>query len=70
MAAKCFSEIDWLTDPHQILSRLVASSTMNLSLGERPVYSPVSTTNAPPGAKSPSPRLIASSYKQGAAMFQ
>jgi len=39
-------------------SRLSASSTMNLSFGERPVCWPVSTTSAPPGAKRPVPRRM------------
>src|SRR6186997_219566 len=51
-----------LTAPHQILSRLDGSSTMNLSSGERPVCLPVRTTSGPSAAMRPSPWRMASSY--------
>src|SRR6185295_5652350 len=51
-----------LTSPHQILSALHGSRTMNLSWGERPVCLPVRTTSGPSAATRPSPARIASSY--------
>ena len=50
-----------LTRPHQMWSRVVGSSTMNLSSGERPVWRPVRTTRGPSAAMMPSPRRMASS---------
>ena len=41
------------TSPHQIVSFVFASSTTNLSLGDRPVNSPVSTANAPVSGTNP-----------------
>ena len=60
-ASKCASEMRLLTGPHQMSPDDEGSSTMNLSLGERPVYSPVRVTKPPPSASSPSPRLSACS---------
>src|SRR6478735_5310825 len=51
-----------LTAPHQILSWLDGSSTMNLSSGDRPVCLPVRTTSGPSAAMRPSPWRMASSY--------
>ena len=61
--------IGWLTSPHQTLSRLDGSSTMNLSLGERPVCLPVRTTSGPSAATRPSPARIASSYSSAIDRF-
>jgi hypothetical protein len=43
----------------QIRSSEPGSRTTNLSLGERPVKRPVSTTSGPPSASLPSPRRSA-----------
>ena len=40
---------------------MLGVSTINLSLGERPVYLPVVTTSAPVSDNVPSPRLKAAS---------
>ena len=53
------------TSPHITSPLRNLSSTMNLSLGERPVYFPVSTVNAPFAASLPSPRIIACSTSTG-----
>ena len=61
-ASNCFG-IERLVDgaPPDVVARLDGSRTMNLSLGERPVNSPVSTDSGPWRASWPSPRLSASS---------
>ena len=43
--------------PNQLLSFTDASSTINLSLGERPVYFPVVARSAPVEVKMPSLRV-------------
>src|SRR5918993_840956 len=58
-----------LTDPHQILSWLDDSSTMNLSSGERPVCLPVRTTSGPSAAIRPSPSRMAASYRAAVERF-
>src|SRR5690554_5289584 len=52
---------------HHTRFSVVASRTMYLSEGERPVYLPVSATNAPSAVNCPSPRAIAASTRTGAA---
>ena len=47
LSMKDFSSILMLTGPHHTLSTLVDSSTMRLSLGERPVLAPDRTASAP-----------------------
>ncbi len=37
----------WLIFPQSIVSRVISSTTMNLSSGERPVYFPVFTEREP-----------------------
>src|SRR5688500_17978784 len=53
----------WLTSPHQTLASLECSRTMNLSLGERPVWVPVFTTSGPSAAIMPSPSRTDASYR-------
>ena len=45
--SKTSEEIGWFTVPQSILSFEIASSTINLSFGERPVYLPVFALIAP-----------------------
>ena len=54
---KCSSEIGWFTAPQAILSATDASFTINLSLGERPVYFPVEAETAPVEVNFPSFRI-------------
>ena len=49
------------TLPHAISLWIDSVSTINLSLGERPVYLPVVTTKAPVLLKEPSPKRNAAS---------
>ena len=56
--------------PHQMLSFVLSSHTINLSFGERPVNSPVSTANAPVSERTPCPSIIVSSTNSAAVKFQ
>lgn len=47
LSMKDFSSILMLTGPHHTLSTLADSSTMRLSLGDRPVFAPERTARAP-----------------------
>src|ERR1035437_6421467 len=68
--SKCFSESGWLTSPQFTWGSVVSSSTTNLSLGDRPVYCPVRTTNDPPLARFPSLRWMACSTNCAVPRFQ
>jgi hypothetical protein len=50
---------------HQMPASTEGSRTTNLSLGERPVCWPVSTSSVPPRPISPSPRRTAASTRAG-----
>ena len=72
-AAQVASEAGWLSflnssEVHQTVSLLFSSMTMNLSFGERPVYTPVMTFTAPssetcPLSKPSSSGLVSSSNR-------
>src|SRR5699024_4809419 len=49
------SEIGWFIEPQSISCSVSSSLTINLSLGERPVYLPVSILIAPDSVNTPSP---------------
>ena len=55
-SSNCSGVIDPLLS-HQTASSVVASRTTNLSLGERPVWTPVSARSAPPWMSLVSPRI-------------
>ncbi len=62
--ASNFSRLMGLFTLPQAISLCTPSvSTMNLSLGERPVYLPVVTTSAPVLLRLPSPRRSAASVR-------
>ncbi len=50
------SSSGWLCWPHQTCSEMSGPLIMNLSLGERPVLSPLRTAKVPPSRSLPSPR--------------
>ncbi|MPN10765.1 hypothetical protein SDC9_158062 [bioreactor metagenome] len=66
---KTSSSIGRFTSPQFIKPFILSCLTMNLSLGDLPVYFPVLTTNAPLSARVPSPLLTACSTKQAALKF-
>src|SRR4051795_5577247 len=68
-AANCSAVIDWLPAHHMFLS-VVASRTVNLSLGLRPVNSPVSAHSAPSADSTASPAASECSQSWGAPKFQ
>src|SRR6201998_4883913 len=68
-ASNCSAVIDWLPAHHMFLS-VVASRTVNLSLGLRPVNSPVSAHKAPAAESTASPLRTACSQSCGAPKFQ
>src|ERR1700712_3026684 len=68
-ASNCSAVIDWLPAHHMFLS-VVASRTVNLSLGLRPVNSPVSAHSAPSDDNTASPEPSECSYSCGAPKFQ
>ena len=55
-ASNCSDVIDWLPAHHMFLS-VVASRTVNLSFGLRPVNTPVSAHSAPSADNTASPAL-------------
>src|SRR3954468_1266605 len=61
--------IDWFPAHHMSLS-VVASRTVNLSFGLRPVNSPVSAHSAPSDDSTASPAASERSYSCGAPKFQ
>src|SRR5271168_5112315 len=67
--ANCSEVIDWLPAHHIFLS-VVASRTVNLSLGLRPVNSPVSAHSAPSAESTASPARTEHSVSCGAPKFQ
>ena len=62
--------VEILTSPQFISWLVVGSSTMNLSLGERPVLSPVSVTKAPSDVRNPSFLSTAKSINEMLSKFQ
>src|SRR3978361_714365 len=68
-ASNCSDVIDWLPAHHMFLS-VVASRTVNLSLGLRPVKSPVSAHKAPSAERTASPAATERSQSCGAPRFQ
>src|ERR1700737_1527294 len=68
-ASNCSDVIDWLPAHHMFLS-VVASRTVNLSLGLRPVNTPVSAHKAPSAENTASPASKECSYNCGAPKFQ
>ena len=67
--SNCSGVMGWLTLPHQMLSWTAGVSSSHLSVGERPVRSPVITTSAPLSASRPSPLARARSIGSGAERF-
>src|SRR5205085_2723797 len=67
--SNCSEVIDWLPS-HHIFFSVVASRTVNLSFGLRPVNSPVSAHSAPSDDNTASPALSECSYNCGAPKFQ
>src|SRR5260370_38679992 len=68
-ASNCSEVIDWLPAHHMFLS-VVASRTVNLSFGLRPVNSPVSAHKAPSDDNTASPFRTECSHNCGAPKFQ
>src|ERR1700737_3865719 len=68
-ASNCSDVIDWLPAPHMFLS-VNASRTVNLSLGLRPVNSPVSAHRAASADRPASPAASECSQSCGAPKFQ
>src|SRR6266849_7698863 len=60
----------WLMSPHQILAADSSFDTINLSLGERPVCTPVVAAKAPLTARMPSLRANACSTSAAGERFQ
>src|SRR5260370_8827329 len=60
----------WLMWPHQILAADSSFDTINLSLGERPVCTPVAAAKAPLAANMPSLRANACSTSAAGERFQ
>src|SRR6185436_17813773 len=58
-----------LKPPHQTPSWASPASTVYLSCGERPVWTPVRTTNGPPSERVPSRPRTASSTSSGTDRF-
>src|SRR5665213_2878146 len=67
--ANCSEVIDWLPAHHMFLS-VVASRTVNLSFGLRPVNTPVSAHSAPSDDSTASPVRSECSVSCGAPKFQ
>src|SRR5579859_6608745 len=60
----------WFISPHQIFAADSSFDTINLSLGERPVCTPVVAANAPLAASKPSLRARACSTSAAGERFQ
>src|SRR3954466_16234606 len=67
--SNCSDVIDWLP-AHHIFVSVVASRTVNLSLGLRPVNSPVSAHSAPSADSTASPAASEYWYSWGPPKFQ
>jgi len=70
MRSKVASSVETLTSPQLMSLETLGSSTMYLSLGERPVRSPVSVTSAPWALSTPSPRSTAMAMRSVVSRFQ
>src|SRR6516165_1675890 len=73
MSSRSSWKFDWLSvrlPPHHTVFSVSASTTTCLSLGLRPVWTPVSAQKAPPCTSVPSPFLIACSTKTVSGKFQ
>src|SRR3984885_14058657 len=68
-ASNCSEVIDWLPAHHMFLS-VLASRTVNLSFGLRPVKTPVSAHKAPSAESTASPAANEYSQSCGAPKFQ
>src|SRR6266404_9209633 len=68
-ASNCSDVIDWLPAHHMLLS-VTASRTVNLSLGLRPVNTPVSAHRAPSAESTASPVARECSQSCGAPKYQ
>ncbi len=68
--SKVAGSMGMLTSPHHTVFSVVPSFTQNLSLGLRPVNSPVSTAKAPLSTSTPWPFTMVCSTSSAGSRFQ